>query len=199
MLEQKKPMRPISTRINAVPFAKNNIAIDARAAIMQLIMNFLPDTFARSTVPINAPTVLQMKYTLEAKPAAVTSCPSHSIKSFGPMVFVPTSIPTMQNIPKKRSRIDDFLNNPIVEPNEETTAVSVSLSILVAHNHEPEIMVMAANIGNRYFQLPNVVAANAAIMGPQKDETAFTTWPAVSELVRFLPLTTFVRRGFSET
>ena len=35
--------------------------------------------------------------------------------------------------------------------------------------------------------------------GPQNDETALTTWPAVSELVSASPLTTLVSSGLSDT
>ena len=58
---------------------------------------------------------------------------------------------------------------------------------------------MSAKIGKRYCQLPSVPAANAAMKGPQNDETALTTWPAVSELVSASPLTTLVSSGLSDT
>ncbi len=54
-------------------------------------------------------------------------------------------------------------------------------------SHAAESSVMSAKIGKRYCQLPSVPAANAAMKGPQNDETAFDDLPAVSELVSASP------------
>ena len=62
-----------------------------------------------------------------------------------------------------------------------------------------KIKVNKAKIGKRYCQFPSTVAANAAINGPQKDETAFSTCPAVNELASTFPFTTFVSNGFNDT
>ena len=72
-------------------------------------------------------------------------------------------------------------------------------SMCVSISHMPAMSVNAAKMGKMYFQLPSVLAAKAAMKGPQKEDTALTTWPAVSELVSASPLTTLVSRGLSDT
>ena len=86
-----------------------------------------------------------------------------------------------------------------VAPTGEACGASASSRMGVHMSHAAESSVMSAKIGKRYCQLPSVPAANAAMKGPQNDETALTTWPAVSELVSASPLTTLVSSGLSDT
>ena len=105
--------------INIKSFTKNRANIPKIAIRILIRKNLTGEYFANKAVPTKAPTVRQAKYTLEPNPAASTAMPQRSISNFGAIVFIPTSVPTTNTIPKKRSKIVLSFNNPNVAPNDE--------------------------------------------------------------------------------
>ena len=105
----------------------------------------------------------------------------------------------MKKIPRKRKRISGSFRSPKTAPAEDVPASGSSSLMGVRRSQRPDSNVTAAKIGKRNFQFPRVPAANAAMNGPQNEEMALTTCPAVSELVRALPFTTLVSSGLSDT
>ena len=75
-----------------------------------------------------------MKYKLVAKPASVRSIPKRSIKIFGAVVLVPTSIPTWQITPINDNNTNGLANKAMVSIKPETL-LERSFSIGVAPNH----------------------------------------------------------------
>ena len=58
----------------------------------------------RKNEPVRQPMVRKMKYRLVAKAASFSVMPSRSIRIFGAVVFVPTSIPTWHMMPRNDNR-----------------------------------------------------------------------------------------------
>ena len=75
-----------------------------------------------------------MKYRLVAKPASANVMPRRSIKIFGAVVFVPTSIPTWHMIPIKQSRIKGLPSKARHSPKVEGRPSSLVSWIVVAPN-----------------------------------------------------------------
>ena len=88
-------------------------AIDATINTTLTTKNFLGDQCARISEPVRQPIVRKIKYRLVANDAACISIPNRSIRIFGAVVFVPTSIPTWHMIPMNISKMNGLPNKAI--------------------------------------------------------------------------------------
>jgi len=156
----------------------------------------------RMNDPEKHPMVLKMKYTLVATAAASRVYPSLSMRSFGAVVFVPTSIPTWHMMPRKQRRMNGRPRSEKHSLKPEAASL-FSSSILVDDNAKIAITAITIYIGKSTRQpSPNegmaCTAPQMAIYGARKEAIALTNWPNVSVEARRSGFTILLISGLSD-
>ena len=157
----------------------------------------------RKKEPVRHPSVRNMKYSDVAKAASLRLHPSRSMRIFGAVVLVPTSMPTWHMIPMNDS---------------STTGLPSSLTMSAKRDARPSVLsssgmaVMARNaaaatpitmyMGNSMRQpSPKLgiadIAPHMAMYGARNEAMALTNCPKVSVDAR-LPFMTIDTMGLSE-
>ena len=102
--------------------------------------------------PDRQPMVRKIKYRLVAKPASVRVIPTLSIRSFGAVVLVPTSIPTWHIMPRKLSSTMGFPSSLKHSTKPEALSATCSRSMGERDSSRAARMPMAPYTGKSTLQ-----------------------------------------------